>query len=137
MIIPISLLIPYRKINEDIQLWTQIRKSTDELNGLIEFPGGKVEKNESPEEACAREIKEETGAFVAQNEIQIFKKYFNDVGEKKIMLMVFLFEDKKGRFPDAGYVALNHLAHDPERIPPANKEILLDLSNFFNEISSL
>ena len=35
------------------------RNAESHLGGLLEFPGGKVEKNESPIEALARELKEE------------------------------------------------------------------------------
>lgn len=38
---------------------------TKHVRGL-EFPGGKVEEGESPEEAAHREVKEETGATIKQ-----------------------------------------------------------------------
>jgi A/G-specific adenine glycosylase len=40
------------------------RKSEGLLGGLWEFPGGRVKKNESPESACIREIKEEVNLKV-------------------------------------------------------------------------
>lgn len=46
------------------RIFIQQRDADAMLGGLWEFPGGKVEKGESPEEACRREVREETGMDV-------------------------------------------------------------------------
>lgn len=49
------------------------RKSSDHLSGKWEFPGGKIEPGETPEECLARELKEEfdidvtIGEFIGSN----------------------------------------------------------------------
>lgn len=46
-------------ITKDNLILIAKRGSTDKLANMWEFPGGKVEKGESPEECLRREIKEE------------------------------------------------------------------------------
>lgn len=50
--------------DDDERLLIQRRPEDAMLGGLWEFPGGKVEEDEAPAEACVRELKEELGIRV-------------------------------------------------------------------------
>jgi A/G-specific adenine glycosylase len=64
------------------------RKPEGLLGGLWEFPGGKVQKNESPEKACIREIKEEVNLTVTvDGHISQVKHAYTHF---KILMEVFL-----------------------------------------------
>ena len=73
-----------------------ISKRADELHqgGLWEFPGGKREQNESLEQALARELHEEVGIdVIEQNEFLLIE---HDYGDKKVRLDVRLVERFSG-----------------------------------------
>lgn len=53
----------------------------------LEFPGGKVEKGETAEEAAVREVMEETGAVV--KELEYVAQYFVDGKRDKIIKNVY------------------------------------------------
>lgn len=56
-------------ISRDGKILAAQRKEESSLGGFWEFPGGKIEANETPKEALAREIKEELEA-----DIEIFEE---------------------------------------------------------------
>ena len=55
--------------NEVGEILLQKRPEGRHMEGLWEFPGGKVETGESPESALVRELKEELGIIVAPSDL--------------------------------------------------------------------
>lgn len=71
------------------------RKQDGLLGGLWEFPGGKIEKKEHPEQACIREIKEEVGLNIRiDTHITQIKHAYTHF---KIIMDVYLCEYISGR----------------------------------------
>lgn len=131
MIIPISIVIPVIKHEENIELWVQKRESKDDFNGLLEFPGGKIEKLESPKFAGVREVLEETRVELLESELLKFKDYDFKLGNRTILLMVHLYFDTEEKFSKEGRYPLKELSSMQCQIPPKNREILVDLLEYF------
>ncbi len=104
------------------------RKERGLLGGLWEFPGGKVDDGETPEQACVREVKEETGLAVTIDSFltQIRHAYTHF----KITADVFICVHTSGRVrlekaTDFKWVAMGRLDDFP--FPGANRKILPSL----------
>lgn len=131
MIIPISIVIPFILDEKDTRLWVQTRLSKDEYNQMLEFPGGKIEKDELPTQAAVREVKEETGVSIEESDLMKFKNYDFKLSDKTILLMVFLYPDTDKKFPRDGYLPLEEFSQLKERVPPKNIEIITNLVEYF------
>jgi 8-oxo-dGTP diphosphatase len=55
-------------IRKDTKLFVALRKAEKPMGGYWEFPGGKIEPHETPEQALERELKEELGMTVKVRE---------------------------------------------------------------------
>ncbi len=88
MILPVSIVMFVKDIGpKGLKLWMQTRVSNGPLNGLMEFPGGKIEPGESSEEAGRREVHEEVGVRVEEY-LPLFKRHSYVNGDKTILLHV-------------------------------------------------
>jgi mutator protein MutT len=130
---PVSITLFLKDLNEKgFYLWMQKRVDTGSLNGLWEFPGGKIHHGENSQEAAIREVFEEVGPNLAFK-VQNFKTYSYAYEGKNIILHVFLSVfaeipldkgvweriDFKGK---SGYLR--------GKIPPVNHQIIDEVAEY-------
>ena len=61
------LIVLLALVNEKNVVLISLRKNKKEYNGYWEYPGGKVEEDETLEQAIIREIKEEINLEISKN----------------------------------------------------------------------
>lgn len=70
------------------------------LEGMWEFPGGKIEPSETPEAALVRELKEELAINVEESCLAPFTFVTHHYEEKSILLLLYLCRKWEG-IPEA------------------------------------
>ena len=95
------------------------------LAGMWEFPGGKLEDGESPEEALARECREECGIDLEVAEI--LDVTHHRYPEKDVLLLFYRCELRAGevrhlQVADHAWVAPDDLDDYP--LPPADERVV-------------
>lgn len=105
------------------------RKQGTHLEGLWEFPGGKVEAGEDPRVALARELEEELGIATSIGEIVDVTFHRYEDADKAVLLLFFeatrTAASPEPRAVDVAEVAwFESSALDPESFPPADVAVL-------------
>jgi mutator protein MutT len=127
----VALALFYRQPAADcLEVWTQVRTDDGIFHGLLEFPGGGIEKGETPLEAAVREVEEEVGIKIEASLGKLMGVYPRVLTDKTILLNVFLFTptpqlDKKGAWLKIEREKLS--APYEGKIPYPNHQIIDDL----------
>ncbi|MCT4643300.1 MAG: NUDIX domain-containing protein [Bacteriovoracaceae bacterium] len=120
----ISLVLPFSKKEKCI--WLQKRSTADELEGLLEIPGGKVEINEEPIHAALRELKEEVGVEKTIDELELIKIHSHSK-DPRIIFYVYLLDCNKEEFCTEGWFKVSKIKLLEANIPPENVNFLYDI----------
>lgn len=112
-------------LKRDKKILVGQRPETHSLAGLWEFPGGKIEVDETPEQALARELREELGIEAEIGELKLAcTHHYGDVG---ILILFFEVLFWKGE-PRAKHHMMLEWIYPEElsqrKIPDANRRII-------------
>jgi 8-oxo-dGTP diphosphatase len=101
------------------------RPETHSLAGQWEFPGGKIESGESPEQALARELSEELGIEADIGELKL--SCTHSYGDVNILILFYEIRFWKGEPKAKHHLMLEWILPEELRlrnIPEANRKIL-------------
>lgn len=111
--------------NEFGQIYLTQRLEGQDFAQSLEFPGGKVDANETPEQALKRELEEEVG-IVALNPV-MFEQFVFEYPNKIIHFYFYLISEwigePFGREGQEGFW-IEQLDLDESQFPPANSKLI-------------
>ena len=110
-------------INEQSEVLISLRNHSKEYNGFWEYPGGKVEKDESTYDALSREVKEELGITLQENCSAPLAFSTEKTSEKETLLLLFTSRKWLGHpeeKEDQSLKWINSNQLNSFKMPPAN-----------------
>ena len=124
---PTLFVVAAALVDSGGQVLLQQRAPGRQMAGLWEFPGGKVELGERPEEALVRELREELGIETETLSLAPATFASADLGERHLLLLLYVCRKWRGtpQALDASALAWVH----PRQMhaldmPPADKPLI-------------
>ena len=124
-------------ISDKEEIFIAQRDYPEQLSGKWEFPGGKIEDNETPQESLTREMKEELGIEI--NIDQFFEESVYDYDFAKVRIRAYLCQFVSGEIElrdhnASQWVDLNNL--NKYEFVPADIKLVDELREAKNEVFS-
>ncbi|WES69302.1 8-oxo-dGTP diphosphatase MutT [Superficieibacter sp. HKU1] len=116
--------------NPQHEIFITQRAADAHMANKLEFPGGKIEADETPEQALTRELQEEVG--ITPHNATLFDKLEYEFPDRHITLWFWLVDrwegEPWGKEGQTGrWIAVNELNADD--FPPANAPVIARLVN--------
>jgi 8-oxo-dGTP diphosphatase len=131
--LPTLLVVACALVDVDGRVLIAQRPEGKQLPGLWEFPGGKVEAGERPEQALIRELDEELGVQVSESCLAPFVFASHAYDSFHLLMPLWLCRRWSGVVVNRHHAALawvrpNKLAEYP--MPPADAPLVAHLRDF-------
>ena len=133
----ISIVLPVIIHQDSIEFFVQKRVEEGDLDGLWEFPGGKVELHESTLDAAIREFREEVGVDLPSEELKLFSQFHYTYKDRELLFNIFYF-DASALKRELAQLRIEKIPFESAKdvveranIPAANKEFLMQFIEFF------
>jgi 8-oxo-dGTP diphosphatase len=133
MMLPYLAVVAVALVGEDGRVLVQQRAADRSLAGLWEFPGGKIEPGETPEQALVREIREELGVGLSADALEPAAFASEALGERHLVLLLYAARAWDGEPEALDAAALRWASLDELRalpMPPADVPLVEALARF-------
>jgi len=124
---PTMIVVAAALLDRDGKILLQQRAQGRHMAGLWEFPGGKLEEQELPEEALVRELREELGIGVDARSLIPVTFASAKAGDSHMLLLLFLCREWSGTPQALDAAALKWLKPadmDGSEMPPADEPMI-------------
>ncbi len=121
-------------VNEDDEILLSQRPPKKHLSGLWEFPGGKVEIGETPENALIREVKEELNIDISQKCIAPLTFSEFDYEDFHLLLLLYICRKWEGNPQSMEKNLLEWVKPNMLRkytMPPADDALIYSIQDLF------